>query len=204
MELVIKPLSAELIADYFDFFDNRAFTDNPPWGGCYCIGWQMTGEEERAQIHERARQLGGGSEGTMCALREAVVRQITSGALRGYLAYAAGMAIGWCNVNDRARLPDVSATGFALPAPAAEWEKVVLCFEIAPEYRGRGVASALLKRAVADAAQEGYEVMEAFPRLLRERDEWDYTGPARMYEKAGFVPSGRRDDIMIMRRTLTK
>ena len=202
MDVEIRPLSAELIDDYFDFFNNRAFTDNPPWGGCYCIGWQMTREENEEQVVKRAQELGGGAAGMMAALRETVVRQITSGALRGYLAYADGMSIGWCNVNDRAALPDVSATGFELPAPASGREKVVLCFEIAPGYRGMGVASALLERAASDAAREGYEVIEAFPRALAERDKWDYTGPLRLYEKAGFVQAGRRGDTLIMRRQL--
>jgi len=31
MNLSIKPLTPELAADYFDFFENRAFTDNSPY-----------------------------------------------------------------------------------------------------------------------------------------------------------------------------
>lgn len=202
MDITIKPLSADLIADYFDFFENRAFTDNPPWPGCFCIGWQMTKDEEREQLYERMHELGDGQEAVMTALREIVVRQITSGALRGYLAYADGMAIGWCNVNDRANLPDVTANGFEFPAPSAGREKVVLCFEIAPGCRGRGVATALLERALADAAAEGYDVVEAYPRVLKERDPWDFTGPLRMYEKAGFVKVSPQGDAMIMRKEL--
>ena len=34
--IVIKPLTSELTADYLDFFDNRAFTDDNPNGPCYC------------------------------------------------------------------------------------------------------------------------------------------------------------------------
>lgn len=28
MNLIIKPLSPELVPDFFDFFNNRAFSDN--------------------------------------------------------------------------------------------------------------------------------------------------------------------------------
>ena len=34
--IVIRPLTAELNADYLDFFDHRAFTDDNPNGPCYC------------------------------------------------------------------------------------------------------------------------------------------------------------------------
>ena len=49
MEMVIKPLSPALSADYFDFFENRAFTDNSPYR-CYCQVYQMTIEAEKAAM----------------------------------------------------------------------------------------------------------------------------------------------------------
>lgn len=36
MEITIKALIPELIEDYFDFFDNRAFPNNSPFYPCYC------------------------------------------------------------------------------------------------------------------------------------------------------------------------
>ncbi len=62
MNLTIKPLTPELMADYFDFFNNRAFTDNPPWGGCYCTAFQMTKEEEKTELYDQAEAYGGGQE----------------------------------------------------------------------------------------------------------------------------------------------
>lgn len=47
MNISIKPLTPELSGDYFDFFENRAFTDNSPYR-CYCQMYQMT----RAQAKE--------------------------------------------------------------------------------------------------------------------------------------------------------
>ncbi len=200
-EITVKPLSPDIMADYFDFFNNRAFTDSPPWGGCYCTGFQMTKEEGKANF-ARVEALGGGQENFMRVLRETVVRQITSGALRGYLAYADGMSIGWCNCNDKANFPAESADGTRLYAPAEMREKAVLCFEIAPEYRGRGVATALLSRAVADAKAEGYIAIEGFPHAHTERDEWDFTGPARLYEKQGFTQVTKQDGTTVMRKNL--
>jgi GNAT superfamily N-acetyltransferase len=201
-DIIIKPLSSELMADYFDFFNNRAFTDNPPWGGCYCTAFQMTKEEEKTELWDRAEAYGGGQENFMRALREIVVRQITSGALRGYLAYIGGVSIGWCNVNNRANFPAESANGFRLFAPAENREKAVICFEIAPEYRGKGVAAALLTRIVNDAGTEGYAAVEGFPHGDGKRNEWDFTGPARLYEKLGFTAITRQDGSVIMRKEL--
>lgn len=202
MEITIKPLTAELIPDYFDFFNNRAFTDNPPWGGCYCICWQMTKAEEQTKLVYEVEENGGGEENFMRALREIVVSQITSGALRGYLAYADGVAIGWCNANDKANFPVESANGARLHAPAEMREKAVVCFEIAPEYRGKGIATALLCRVAEDAAAEGYIAVEGFPQAHGERNEWDFSGPVRLYEKAGFIKVSDKDGFIVMRKEL--
>lgn len=200
MDIIIKPLTPELTADYFDFFNNRAFTDNPPWGGCYCIAWQMTKEEEKTQLFDQVEAYGGGEENFMRALGEIVVRQITSGALRGYLAYVDGVSIGWCNANDKANFPVESANGFRLHAPADKREKAVICFEIAPEYRGKGVATALLNRVVTDAKAEKYAAVEGFPCIHGERDEWDFPGPIRLYEKVGFIKVEEQDRSVVMRK----
>lgn len=201
MDIEIKRLAPELTDDYFDFFNNRAFTDNPPWGGCYCIGWQL-GREAQDRQDRAVAQSGGGEAAIMAILAEEVRAQIASGQLRGYLAYVDGLCVGWCNVNDRANLPADSVMGDYLHAPAERREKVVLCFEIAPEYRGRGVATALLERALSDAAAEGCAAVVAFPQVHEAREKWDYTGPIRLYEKAGFVRADGPDGRLVMRREL--
>ena len=203
MEIIIKPLTEELAADYFDFLDNRAFTDNSPWGGCYCTGWQMTKEQEKTELLDKMEEgFSYGDENFVRVLREIVIQQITSKALQGYLAYVDGISIGWCNANSKANFPLESANGFRLYAPAEKKEKAVVCFEISPEYRGKGVATALLNRAVADAKAEGYVAVEGFPQIHTERFEWDYTGPVSLFEKAGFTAITKQDGSIIMRKEL--
>ena len=203
MEIIIKPLTEELAADYFDFLDNRAFTDNSPWGGCYCTGWQMTKEQEKTELLDKMEEgFSYGDENFVRVLREIVIRQITSKALQGYLAYVDGISIGWCNANSKENFPLESANGFRLYAPAEKKEKAVVCFEISPEYRGKGVATALLNRAVADAKAEGYVAVEGFPQIHTERFEWDYTGPVSLFEKAGFTAITKQDGSIIMRKEL--
>ncbi len=195
MNITIKPLTPELSADYFDFFENRAFTDGSPYR-CYCQMYQMTKEQAKAALdNAEGRDPGRVS-------REVAERQIDSGILRGYLAFVDGVAIGWCNANDKANFPIESCTGARFHAPAEKREKAVVCFEIAPEFRGKGVATALLRQVVADAKAEGYIAVESFPVVRGERYEWDSAGPFRLYERAGFVKVAEQDGFWVMRKEL--
>lgn len=76
------------------------------------------------------------------------------------------------------------------------------CFEIAPGYRGKGMASALLKRVCEDAKKEGFQFVEGYPRLLEEYDPYDYTGPIHLFEKAGFEEMARQEGVAVMRKEL--
>ena len=197
MNLTIKPLTPELAADYFDFFENRAFTDDSPYR-CYCQMYQMSKEQANlAMEYAKGNGLDSGQISRKCA-----EDQIDSGALRGYLAFIDDVAIGWCNANDKANFPIESCTGERFYAPAESREKAVVCFEIAPEYRGKGIAAALLQRAVDDAAAEGYIAIEGFPVKRSERYEWDCTGPIRLFEKVGFIKVSENDKTIIMRKEL--
>ncbi|MCL2136181.1 MAG: GNAT family N-acetyltransferase [Coriobacteriia bacterium] len=197
MDITIKPLSPELAKDYFDFFEQRAFTDESPYR-CYCQVYQMTKE----QLQAASEDVIGLDPGQIA--RKVAEQQIQDGALRGYLAYANGMSVGWCNANDRANYPEEPAFDMPFHAPAANREKAVICFEIAPEYRRMGIASALLDRVINDAKTEGFKAVVGFPVARSERFEWDYPGPLQMYEKAGFIKTSptKMDEIVVMRKEL--
>lgn len=195
MSIAIRPLTPELAADYFDFFENRAFTDNSPYL-CYCQMFQMTKEQAEAAFDN----ADGADMGLVS--RKIAEQQIESGILRGYLAFDDDMAIGWCNANDKANFPLECCTGERFYAPAEKREKAVVCFEIAPEYRGRGVATALLQRVITDAVAEEFIAIEGFPVVRSERYEWDYTGPVRLYEKFGFSKVSETDGKAVMRKQL--
>ena len=195
MNFTIKPLIPQLAGDYFDFFENRAFTDNSPYR-CYCQIYQMTRNEQQTKFnHADAADFGRIS-------REIAEQQIASGALRGYLAYADGKAIGWCNANDKANFPIDSCGGSHFHSDIPNSEIAVVCFEVAPNFRGQGVATALLNRVISDAKANQYSAIESFPVIREERYEWDCTGPVRLYEKAGFVIAEKRDDFVVMRKEL--
>jgi len=201
MDLTIKPLAPELAGDYFDFFENRAFTDGSPYR-CYCQMYQITGEQAKSALENvDAADIGRAS-------RKVAEQQIETGALQGYLAYTDGLAIGWCNANDMVNYPVGSCNGerFLLSVEKREKKRVklVACFEIAPEFRGKGVATALLQRVADDAEAEGYIAVEGFPAVRCERFEWDCPGPVRLYEKAGFIRVFENDETMVMRYEIQK
>ena len=199
MKIEIRKLTPELSCDYFDFFENRAFTDDSPYR-CYCQMYQMSKEQvKESSDYAKANGLDGGQ-----ISKKVAGQQIESGILRGYLAFAGGAAIGWCNANDRANYPDDPHEDVPFHSPVKNREKAVVCFEIAPEYRGKGVATALLERVIADASAEGYEAVVAFPVIRNEHYEWDFNGPVRLYEKAGFVKTTQHDRCVMMKKDLTE
>lgn len=195
MNITIKRLTPVLSIDYFDFFENRAFTDNSPYR-CYCQLYQMSKEQQKADFDK----VDGADIGRVS--RKIAEQQIDSGVLRGYLAFYEGVAIGWCNVNDKANFPIVSCTGESFYAPADKREKAVVCFEISPEYRGKGIATALLERVIDDARAEGYTAVEGFPVVRDERFKWDCKGPIRLYEKAGIIKVAVQEKNVVMRKAL--
>lgn len=197
MHITIKPLTPELAADFFDFFDKRAFTDDSPYR-CYCQVYQICKKEYQSAYDNAMQDPGSAS-------RKVAERQIADGILRGYLAYVDGKSIAWCNANDRANYPaEPYCDDVPFHAPVKAQEKAVVCFEIAPEYRGKGIATALLHQVIADARAEGHIAVVGFPIMRTERYEWDCRGPVRLYEKVGFSKVSEKDGTIIMRKELWK
>ena len=195
MDIIIKPLTPELSDDFFDFFENRAFTDESPYR-CYCQVYQMS----KAEYEMIYNSLDNADLGRVS--REMAEQQIEKGILRGYLAYIDGVSIGWCNVNDRANYPAEPQYDVPFHASAKNSEKAIICFEVAPEFRRKGVATALIQRAVNDATAEGYFAVVGFPIIREERYEWDCRGPVRLYEKAGFTKAAEQEGYIVMRKEL--
>jgi len=193
----IKPLTPDLTPVYLDFFDNRAFSDNNPNGPCYCNAPVMDAES----IRQMEREFGDDVKGT---LRRYAVKQLAEEKIFGYFAFEGNTAIGWCNAgnmdaymrNDFQFIPD-----FARQNTCGKTMSVV-CFIIAPECRGKGVASALLEHIVSDARVKGYAAVEGYANIRKEQTYYDYKGPVHLYEKAGFVEVARVDDIAVMRKVL--
>ena len=99
--IIIKKLTPDLLEDYLDFFDHRAFSDGSPFYPCYCSAFNMSRERIQNEFFRQAEINGGGSDGWKRALRDSAVRMVANGEIQGYLAYDGNLAVGWCNASDR-------------------------------------------------------------------------------------------------------
>ena len=192
--IVIRPLTSELNADYLDFFDHRAFTDDNPNGPCYCT----SPNQDKEQIEKMVSEFK--SFGVKETLRKYASAMLGRNMIHGYLAYDGYQSIGWCNAADMESYSGF-VPEFARKNTCGKTISIV-CFEIAPEYRGMGIASAFIDRVCIDAIKKGYVAVEGYARLSEERNDFDYQGPVRLYQKAGFVEVAREGNQVIMRKVL--
>ena len=193
-EITIKPLTIELNQDYLDFFDHRAFSDNHPNGPCYCT----SANQNENDIKEMVKHFK--INGVKETLRKYAIKMLDKEEIHGYLAFDGETSIGWCNVSNRD-----SYKGF-VPKEAYEvsYGKTlsIVCFEIAPEYRGLGIASQFIERICIDAKQKGYDVVEGYPMKSTLDHNNDFYGTMHLYTKNGFSEVKIKGDRTIMRKII--
>ena len=186
MKYEVTPVDAGNVQEYLDFFDNRAFCDNPDWAGCYCVFNHFKGKGEEWMARTAAQN------------RAEAERMIRESSLKGYMAFADGKAVGWCNVNEKSVYPHYSDVG------EDDGSRIcaVTCFVIDPEHRRQGVARALLQQACVDYAAAGYDYMESYPAVGEGTCAAHYHGHPAMYEGEGFITHLKLEDRLCMRKTL--
>ncbi|GAB3255465.1 GNAT family N-acetyltransferase [Chitinimonas naiadis] len=177
-DIRIDALSPGRLADFLQFFDGEAFSDNPAWSSCYC---QCFYEDHRTVKWNTRTAL----ENRCCA-----AERIAAGTMRGYLAYQDGEVVGWCNAAPRALLHALDEE----PVPDAAERGTILCFLVAPRLRGQGVATALLAAACEGLKAAGLRWVEANPRGESTSMTENHFGPLRMYLAAGFTVDRHDDD----------
>lgn len=187
LPITIKPLTPELRDDYFAFFDHEAFTDNPRWASCYCFFPHAPHATEKW------------GERTGDQNRRAVGEMIAAGTQRGYLAFVGDKAVGWCNAGLR---PTFTILDFP-EEPGAPPVGAIVCFLVAPAYRGHRVATRLLDTVCEGFRSEGITAVEAYPRAQTSSEPQNPRGPLGMYLSAGFVQLGERDGTALVRKELT-
>ena len=111
----------------------------------------------------------------------------------GLIGYRGKVPVGWVSIGPReeyARLKRSPVMKAVDEHPV--WS--VICFVVPAEYRGQGVAQALLKGAMAYAKKQGATLVEAYPvdKPARSKDDYMWFGAKSMYDKAGFQEVARR------------
>jgi GNAT superfamily N-acetyltransferase len=187
IEITILGLTPSLLNDYLSFFDQDAFVDNPHWASCYCY-FNFAPHQSEDWKTRSAEQN-----------RAAVMDLIRDGRMQGYLAYAGGKPVGWCNAN-------LHASYTTLDDDEPERDKIgaIVCFVVAKPYRGMGVARCLLEAACAGFQQQGVSYIEAYPRKDTGDEARNYHGPLSMYLSAGFTPVKETGPIVVVRKTLPR
>jgi ribosomal protein S18 acetylase RimI-like enzyme len=182
----VKPLTAERMDAYVRFFDKKAFTDNPRWAHCYCY----FPYHDPAKVHwpERAADEN----------RAAIRSCIRDGSAMGFLAYAGADVVGWCNAGPRHLYPMLHDE----PAPEEPRTGTIFCFIVAPAFRGKGVARALLDAACVGLAAEGLKVVEARPVKHANTAAANHLGPLSMYLAAGFSIVREDDEEVYVHKRL--
>jgi ribosomal protein S18 acetylase RimI-like enzyme len=182
----LEPLTPQRLPDFLDFFENRAFTDHPEWLSCYC----------HFPHADHARVVW--SERGAAQNRAATCERVEAGTMSGWLAYADGVAVGWCNAGPRRFIEGWLDT----PDPLADRIGAIACFIVAPAFRGRGLARALLDAACGGLRDRGFEWAEAYPRSAAGSAAQNHHGTLAMYVGAGFetVRSDDEGDLVVRRR----
>lgn len=111
----------------------------------------------------------------------------------GLLGYVKDDPVGWVQVGPRADFPTLDRSRLLEPVDDTEvWS--VNCFVVRVGYRRKGVASALLRAALAFARSHGAETVEAYPvDGVRSSTTDLYTGTMGMFTALGFAEVLRRN-----------
>jgi len=184
-EITIVELTPVLLSDYLAFFDQDAFVDNPGWASCYCY------------FNFAPHKTEDWKDRTADQNKAAVSDLIMGGRMHGYLAYAGGKPIGWCNANLHASYTTLDET-----EPHREQIGAIVCFIIAKPYRGMGVARRLLEAACAGFRDQGATLVEAYPRKNTNDPAANYHGPLSMYLAAGFEAVKETETLVVVRKSL--
>ena len=187
--ITIDPLVPGSAAAFFRFFDGEAFADNPEWASCYC----------RFPFFDHAR--GGWDEQSAADNRSGTAARIARRNMQGYLARAEGQVVGWVNAGPSRLYPPDNLGGAALTGDRIGH---ILCFVVAPSWRRRGVARALLDAACEGLKIQGMTHAQANPRRGASGDAANHHGPLALYLEAGFEVMGEdpTDGSLHVRRPL--
>jgi len=196
MNIEIRKVTPDLAEDYVRFFDATPHSERPDSFKCYCVMWCSDNQ------HVLNRNFLGSEK----IRRSTALKYIKKNILQGYLAYCDGRVVGWCNANTK--LDCLKCFGWrdaqsSMPASdACEKVKSVFCFAIAPEMRRQGISGLLLERVCLDAAREGFDCVEAYPKQEFANEADDFKGPAELYRKHGFTVYAEAGDRLVMRKPL--
>ncbi len=179
-KLTVLPLTPARWPDVEEVFNARGCSVAR---GCWCMAYRLSGS--RAPLPR-------GMTRTQ-ANRAALKALVDAGHPPGLIGYRGKVPVGWVSIGPREEYAKLKRSPVMKPVDEQPvWS--IVCFVVPSEYRGQGIARALLKGAVAYARGQGARLVEAYPvdKSARSSDDAMWFGAKSMYDKAGFKEVARR------------
>ena len=194
MNIEIKKLSSEHANDYVRFFDITPHDKNVDEHKCYCVCWCNDDFEGKDFSTAEKRRS--------CALQ-----YVKNNNIQGYLAYNGDKVVGWCNANTKSDcLKCASWRRFMDYVPLESDKNIkvksIFCFTVAPKKKRKGIATMLLEQVCTDAAQDGFDFVEAYPYKESNWQSSNFGGHFEMYRKHGFHVTVETEQGLVMKKQL--
>jgi GNAT superfamily N-acetyltransferase len=180
IELTLAPLTPERWNDFEAIFHAKGCSIAR---GCWCMAYRVSGSPPPPPpgitFAERNRR--------------ALKSRVDAGEFIGLIGYRAKAPVGWISFGPREAYRRLEKS----PVMKAVDDKPVwsvICFVVPGEWRGQGIARALLDGAIAYAKRKRAGMLEAYPvdSAGPARDDSLWFGTRSMFAAAGFVEVARR------------
>jgi ribosomal protein S18 acetylase RimI-like enzyme len=180
MRLAIHPLTPDRWSDLEALFNAKGCSVAR---GCWCMSYRRSGSRGPLPAGTTHAQ----------ANRAELKALVESGTPPGLIGYQGKVPVGWVSLGPREDYAKLRRS----PVMKAVDERPVwsiVCFVVPSQYRGQGVARALLDGAIAYARKRGATLLEAYPvdKRGRSHDDSMWFGAKSMYDAAGFEEVVRR------------
>ncbi|WP_114972052.1 GNAT family N-acetyltransferase [Rhodoferax ferrireducens] len=180
MQLTVLPLTPARWPDLETLFHAKGCSEAR---GCWCMCYRHSGSRGPLPAGTTQAQ----------ASRSELKALVDSSRPPGLIGYQGKLPVGWVSLGPREDFAKLKRS----PVMKAVDDQPVwslVCFVVPLQYRGQGVARALLDGAMAYAKKRGVKLLEAYPvdKPGRSKDDLMWFGAKSMYDAAGFQEVARR------------
>jgi ribosomal protein S18 acetylase RimI-like enzyme len=180
MKLNVRPLTPERWPDLEALFNAKGCSVAR---NCWCMYYRRSGTRGALPTGITHAQ----------ANRAELRALVDSGEPPGLVGYIGREPVGWVSLGPREAYAKLRRSPVLKPVDDQPvWS--IVCFVVPADFRGRGVARALLDGAIAYAKKRGVKLLEAYPvdKPARASDDSMWFGAKSMYDAAGFEEVARR------------
>jgi GNAT superfamily N-acetyltransferase len=181
MAFEVQPVTKERWPDLVELFDR------PIVRTCFCMYYRKSGD------------TGAGAQN-----RQAMKKIVERGDVPGLIGYDKGVPVAWVSLGPREGYDRLKRSPIMKPVDDRPvWS--IVCFFVADEARGKGMAARMLDAAVAYARSHGARLLEGYPvdRAGQSHPDTMFFGAKSMFDAAGFREVARRKETRpVVRRTI--